>query len=65
MKISNPPGPNPQRGFSWVGAEQTSKLRKENLNGQTSWDELTDARVRGNHLPRHTPTTLAFFLGAF
>jgi len=45
MKISNPRGPNPQRGFSWVGAEQTSKLRPENLNGQKSWDELTDARV--------------------
>ncbi|GJN68088.1 gibberellin 20-oxidase [Purpureocillium lilacinum] len=44
MKISNPRGPNPQRGFSWVGAEQTSKLRPENLNGQKSWDELTDAR---------------------
>ncbi|KND86888.1 Flavonol synthase/flavanone 3-hydroxylase [Tolypocladium ophioglossoides CBS 100239] len=44
MKISNARGPNPQRGFSWVGAEQTSKLRKENLIGQTSWDELTDAR---------------------
>lgn len=46
MRIFNLKGPQPQRGFSWVGAEQTSKLRKENLNGQTSWDELTDARVR-------------------
>ncbi|KYK57401.1 Major facilitator superfamily [Drechmeria coniospora] len=44
MGISNPRGPNPQRGFSWVGAEQTSKLRKENLEGQSSWDELMDAR---------------------
>ncbi|UNI16129.1 hypothetical protein JDV02_002596 [Purpureocillium takamizusanense] len=44
MRIANARGPEPQRGFSWVGAEQTSKLRKENLQGQESWDELTDAR---------------------
>jgi len=46
MKIANERGPWPQRGFSWAGAEQTSKLRKENLTGE-SWDELDDARVRG------------------
>jgi hypothetical protein len=45
MQIGNPRGPWPQRGFSWVGAEQTSKLRRENLMGE-SWDELKDFRVR-------------------
>ncbi|KAF1995393.1 putative gibberellin 20-oxidase [Amniculicola lignicola CBS 123094] len=44
MEIANPRGPWPQRGFSWVGAEQTSKLRMENLEKQDGWDELNDAR---------------------
>jgi len=46
MDIANPRGPWPQRGFSWAGAEQTSKLRRENLNGE-NWEELKDARVSG------------------
>lgn len=45
LNIANVVGPHPQRGFSYVGAEQTSKLRPDNLQGQTSWDELRDARV--------------------
>jgi isopenicillin N synthase-like dioxygenase len=44
-KVANVKGPVPQRGFSRTGEEQTSKLRKENLAGQESWDELRDARV--------------------
>lgn len=44
MRIANEKGPWPQRGFSWAGAEQTSKLRKENLVGE-SWEDLKDARV--------------------
>ncbi|KAF2420958.1 putative gibberellin 20-oxidase [Tothia fuscella] len=43
MKIANKKGPWPQRGFSWAGAGQTSKLMNENLVGE-SWDELKDAR---------------------
>ncbi|KAI1108971.1 putative gibberellin 20-oxidase [Nemania sp. NC0429] len=36
-------GPHPQRGWSCVGSEQTSKLRKENaVNGNAN--DLTDAR---------------------
>jgi len=46
LKIANVEGPHPQRGFSYVGAEQTSKLRPDNLSGsgQKTWDELRDAR---------------------
>ncbi|KAJ3553498.1 hypothetical protein NPX13_g10876 [Xylaria arbuscula] len=44
LKIANIAGPNPQRGFSIVGAEQTSTLWKENLKGRESWGALTDAR---------------------
>ncbi|KAI1186304.1 oxidoreductase [Nemania serpens] len=36
-------GPHPQRGWSCVGSEQTSKLRKENTVNRNA-DELTDAR---------------------
>lgn len=44
--IANVEGPFPQRGWSYVGSEQTSKLRKDNLKGNATWDELRDARVR-------------------
>jgi isopenicillin N synthase-like dioxygenase len=37
------PGPDPQRGWSRKGAETTSKLRKENLNGGTG-DDLRDEK---------------------
>jgi isopenicillin N synthase-like dioxygenase len=43
-KIACVRGPHPQRGWSRVGSEQTSKLRKENIQGRNA-DELTDARV--------------------
>lgn len=43
-RIVNIRGPQPQRGWSWVGAEQTLKLRKENLKGGTG-EGLTDMRV--------------------
>ncbi|KAI0866742.1 putative gibberellin 20-oxidase [Xylaria cubensis] len=44
LAIANIPGPNPQRGFSLVGVEQTSTLWKENLKGHKSWEALRDAR---------------------
>ncbi|GAP86469.1 putative gibberellin 2-oxidase [Rosellinia necatrix] len=44
LAIANAAGPNPQRGFSVVGVEQTSTLWKENLNGHKSWEALRDAR---------------------
>lgn len=37
-------GPHPQRGWSCVGSEQTSKLRKENIEGRDDVDKLTDER---------------------
>jgi hypothetical protein len=45
MKIANAPGPKPQRGFSVVGVEQTSKLFAENFHGRQSLGALRDARV--------------------
>lgn len=42
LAISHPSGPSPQRGWSCVGAEKTSRLFSR---GQASID-LTDARVR-------------------
>lgn len=44
-EIANVKGPHPQRGFSVAGDEQTSKLRKVNLQGRSSYDGLTDLRV--------------------
>ncbi|KAI1869767.1 hypothetical protein JX265_001999 [Neoarthrinium moseri] len=44
MRVANVKGPTPQRGYSWVGAEQTSKLRKENTLGRSDVDKLNDAR---------------------
>ena len=49
--IANDAGPHPQRGWSSVGIEQTSKLRGENLNGG-SGDELIDDRVSKLWVPR-------------
>ncbi|KAI0907607.1 oxidoreductase [Ustulina deusta] len=37
-------GPQPQEGWSSVGSEQTSKLRKENTVNRSA-DDLTDTRV--------------------
>lgn len=37
-------GPHPQRGWSCVGSEQTSKLRRENIAGRDDVDKLTDER---------------------
>lgn len=42
LAIAHPPGPSPQRGWSCVGAEKTSRLFSR---GKASID-LTDARVR-------------------
>jgi len=44
IKIGNEVGPHPQRGWSRVGVEHTSKLRAENLNGGIG-DDLTDEKV--------------------
>jgi isopenicillin N synthase-like dioxygenase len=45
------PGPDPQRGWSRKGAETTSKLRKENLNGGTG-DDLRDEKEHFDCGPR-------------
>lgn len=38
-RIVNVPGPHPQRGWSWAGSEQTSRLWEGNLNGELGKDE--------------------------
>ncbi|MCJ1393520.1 hypothetical protein MMC18_006395 [Xylographa bjoerkii] len=45
-RIVNTPGPHPQRGWSWVGAEQTAKLYAGNLKETTdkNSEELKDER---------------------
>ncbi|MCJ1356687.1 MAG: hypothetical protein MMC33_006682 [Icmadophila ericetorum] len=43
-KIANKSGTHPQRGWSGVGIEHTSKLRKENLSGGTG-EDLTNEKV--------------------
>ncbi|KAI0151789.1 putative gibberellin 20-oxidase [Xylariaceae sp. FL1272] len=53
MKIANPPGPVPQRGYSAVGTEQTSRLFEGNLIGHKSWDGLRDVREHFDAGPSH------------
>ncbi|CAO2650496.1 Nn.00g017880.m01.CDS01 [Neocucurbitaria sp. VM-36] len=43
-KIANESGPKPQRGWSVLGSEQTSRLKRENWEGQSDPDALRDAR---------------------
>lgn len=45
QKIENIKGPHPQRGWSTVGAEQTGRLRKANLEGRDPNEDLIDERV--------------------
>ena len=46
MKIFHSPSPNPQRGWSKIGGETTSKLRKENaVSAPSGAGELLDEKV--------------------
>jgi hypothetical protein len=52
VAIAHQPGPSPQRGWSRVGAENSSKLYKKGfLNCQVT-EELKDARVSQRQLGR-------------
>ncbi|MCJ1231405.1 hypothetical protein MMC12_008082 [Toensbergia leucococca] len=44
LRIAHPPGPDPQRGFSSVGAENSSKLYRKGLLKCQTTEELSDAR---------------------
>ncbi|KAH0563450.1 hypothetical protein GP486_001987 [Trichoglossum hirsutum] len=56
MKIANERNPDPQRGWSYVGAEKTSKLNKDDLNGSTP-DDLLDEK---EHFDCSLPTDTDF-----
>jgi hypothetical protein len=43
-KITNDPGPHPQRGWSRIGMEQTAKLREENI-AEAAGREVSDKKV--------------------
>lgn len=42
--MANVPGPFPQRGWSCVGAEQTARVRKENLTND-DWEDMEDTKA--------------------
>ena len=44
-RLAHPPGPEPQRGWSCVGAERTSKLYRSGLGEKNVDEDLFDARV--------------------
>lgn len=44
--IAHPGGSEPQRGFSKLGAENSSALYRKGLLGTQGAEELSDARVR-------------------
>jgi isopenicillin N synthase-like dioxygenase len=46
MSIAHNPGPKPQRGWSKVGAENSSTLYRKGLLGSEVTEDLRDARVR-------------------
>ena len=46
MSIAHPGGSEPQRGFSKIGAENSSTLYRKGLLGTQMTEELSDARVR-------------------
>ena len=48
--IAHRPGPDPQRGWSRVGAENTSTLYRKGLLKSHVAEDLTDARVSGKKL---------------
>lgn len=45
VAIAHQPGPSPQRGWSTVGAENSSKLYKKGFLNYQMTEELKDARV--------------------
>ena len=44
--IAHPGGSEPQRGFSKIGAENSSTLYRQGLLGTQVTEDLSDARVR-------------------
>lgn len=50
LRIAHQPGPDPQRGFSSVGSESSSKLYRQGLLKNQKTEELSDARVRKHRL---------------
>ncbi|KAF2420705.1 Clavaminate synthase-like protein [Tothia fuscella] len=44
LRIANVPGPNPQRGWSQVGAENSASLYRQGLLQQSLDEKLSDAR---------------------
>ena len=45
LKIAHVPGPDPQRGFSKVGSENSSRLYGKGVLKRQDVDDLSDARV--------------------
>ena len=45
VSLVNPPGPNPQRGWSRVGAENSSTLYQKGLLKSQMTEDLSDAKV--------------------
>lgn len=52
ISIAHRPGPDPQRGWSKVGAENTSTLYRKGLLKSHVAGDLRDARVSGKKLER-------------
>jgi hypothetical protein len=50
LSIANQPGPHPQRGWSRVGAENSSNLYKKGFLKDNTTEELRDARVSQREL---------------
>ena len=48
--IAHRPGPDPQRGWSKVGAENSSTLYRKGLLKSQMAEDLRDARVSGKRL---------------
>ena len=48
--IAHRPGPDPQRGWSKIGAENTSTLYRKGLLKSHVAEDLRDARVSGKQL---------------
>ena len=45
IRILHRPGPDPQRGFSSVGSESSSKLYRKGVLKNETVEDLSDARV--------------------
>lgn len=50
-KFAHLPGPDPQRGWSHIGAEVTSRLQERNFANGSKGKELKDEKVRGSCFP--------------